>query len=891
VHLLMRRGIANVCLPLGILSALLGASAYCGSEVKQSEAVDFFERRVRPLLVEHCYECHRGVSAKGSLHLDSLAGLARGGVGGPALNVEERHASRLLSALRYESLEMPPRGKLPPEAIEVVANWANMLDADLISSWSEEPAALSETNSQQPNSPGGHWSLIPPEQPPPPEVKQLAWCRGDIDRFVLHKLESAGLTPAADAAPRDLVRRVTYDAIGLPPPAAQVAAFLADPSDQAYERIVDTLLASPQFGERWARLWLDLARYADTKGYVFQEHRSYKHAWKYRDWVVEAFNRDLPYDKFVVAQLAGEQTPDPPSVAPAAGFLTLGRRFLNNPHDIIDDRIDVITRGLLGMTVACARCHDHKYDPIPTADYYALYGIFASSEEQPHAELPPQLVDRPAPVEPVVFLRGNPGAPGPQVPRRFLTCVAKPAAPAFSHGSGRLELAQAIVDPKNPLTARVWVNRLWERLLGRGIVATTSDFGVRGAPPTHPELLDFLATRFIEQGWSTKKLLREILLSTSYRQATTPASATAQLAGNFDADNTLLWHAHRKRLDLEQFRDSLLAAAGTLDLTLGGAPVALTEASPASRRALYGLIDRQNLPAFFRTFDFANPNTHSAVRARTLSPHQALYLLNSPLVLDAACGLAARSVPPGAPSADPTAESPARIHRLFEFAFGRPPTTEEADAALQFVNAPSESAESVIPARSPWNYGWMRTDPVTERLEFINFPHFNGEQWRPGSEFPHPEFAFAQWTKQGGHPGRPSHPLALRFVSARSGLANISITLRHPHDQGDGVRLRVIAPTGQVLSEVSAHHGEELATAQLEGLIAGKPLDFIVDCRDADAYDTFELFVEVAICDALGKTVMHRSPDDFHGPEAPPLDRWQQLAQSLLMSNEFIFLE
>jgi hypothetical protein len=405
---------------------------------------------------------------------------------------------------------------------------------------------------------------------------------------------------------------------------------------------------------------------------VFTEDRNYPMAYKYRDWVIGAFNQDMPFDRFVVAQLAADKLDDP-SAAPAMGFLTLGRRFLNNKHDINDDRIDLITRGLMGLTTACARCHDHKFDPIPTADYYALYGVLASSKEVTPEDEPPMLEDAKRPVDQVVFLRGQPGNNGPHVSRHFLSCLVDGEPQPFTKGSGRLELAQAIASRGNPLTARVWVNRVWGHLFGRGLVGTPSDFGTRGDPPTHPELLDWLACTFMDDGWSTKDLIRRIVMSNAYRQA----SDACDDALAVDPENLLLWRMNRRRLDLEAFRDSLLNVAGRLDLTMGGPSVQLTEAPFPARRAVYGFIERQNLPAFFRTFDFANPNAHTPSRPQTASPQQALFLLNSPLVREQAHALAERTAG--------SSDDAKRVRALYRFALGRDPTGEETHDVLGFL--------------------------------------------------------------------------------------------------------------------------------------------------------------------------------------------------------------
>ncbi|MCA9236990.1 MAG: PSD1 domain-containing protein [Planctomycetales bacterium] len=868
-----------------------------------AEAAEFFERTVRPALAEHCYECHSGADddLQSELRLDTLAGLARGGAAGPAVvpgNVDE---SLLVSAVRYEAFEMPPAGQLPTPIADNLAKWVAMLDDGFAAAAEQLPVGESA-----PVQSGPHWSFVRPQavDPPPAPAGESV---GEIDRFVRAALRNANLAPAAAATPRDLLRRLHYDLTGLPPTAAETAAFEADPSDSAYEREVDRLLAAPQFGERWARFWLDLARYADTRGYVFQESRDYPNAWKYRDWVVGAFSGDMPYDKFIVAQLAGDQLEDP-AVAPASGFLTLGRRFLNNPHDIIDDRIDVVTRGLLGLTVACARCHDHKYDAIPTADYYSLYGVFASSAETAREDLPPALVDKPEPVTPVVFLRGNPGMPGPSVPRGFLTCLSTDGPRPFEHGSGRLELAQAIASPDNPLTARVWVNRVWAHLAGRGLAATPSDFGVRGEPPTHPELLDWLACRFIADGWSTKALIRRIVLSRTYRQSSAPAdNGSAALAENVDPENRLLWHARRKRLDLEAFRDSVLAAAGSLDLTVGGPPVSIVDDDAPPRRSLYGFIERQNLPAFFRTFDFANPNTHTAARAETLSPHQALYMLNSPLAMQAACQLAARSEaalrdgqaddPSGAGAISARAgdasfnETQARVAAMFQFALGRAATDAEIAKAAEFIAEGRDPLEDSPPTRNPWNYGWGAFDPQSQHVDFHALPHWTGDAWQGGPALPDPALGWVTWRAGGGHPGTPDHAAVLRYAAPAGGPCRIAGRLAHPAEQGDGVRLRLVSSRGSVLGEWAVHHGETLISVPDATLSAGDELYFLVDCQGGDAYDSFELSVEITATDPSAAPRVDRFADGFHGPLPPPLDRWQQLAQVLLMSNEFMYVD
>jgi hypothetical protein len=680
-----------------------------GGPTDAAEGIEFFETNIRPVLVERCYECHSGKAKvlQGGLRLDLADELRKGGDSGPAIVPSKPEESLLISALRYESLEMPPSGQLPDTVVADFVKWIALGAPD-----PRTGTTVDTPDAIPPKNPYSHWAYQRPQRPTVPDIAHSTWARSEIDRFVAAKLEAVGLAPSSQASPRALLRRLYYDLTGLPPTAKELAEFEADPSDARYEATVDWLLDSPRYGERWARHWLDIARYADTKGYLFEEDRNYKHAYKFRDWVIASFTSDRPYDEFIIAQLAADQM-NGPDCAPAMGFLTLGRRFLNNRHDIINDRIDVVTRGLMGLTVACARCHDHKYDPISAGDYYALYGVFASSEEKPREDSPPILVEAKRVVDPVIFLRGSPGNRGPKVDRRFLTCLAPENDPkAFQHGSGRRELAQAIASRENPLTARVWVNRVWGHLFGRGLVVTPSDFGSRGSPPTHPELLDWLACELMAPAsgypsWSTKQLIRRIVLSCTYRQASDERADCAVV----DPENLLLWRANRRRLDLESLRDSVLAAAGRLDETLGGPSVTLTAAPFPTRRAVYGFIERQNLPAFFRTFDFANPNTHTPERPQTVAPQQALFLMNSPFVIEQAVHLAARTAnaSEGAAAENDSAKA-ARISLLFQHALGREPTSEEAADALAFLR--SGQSPQPLPSETPAISRWEQLAQV-----------------------------------------------------------------------------------------------------------------------------------------------------------------------------------
>jgi hypothetical protein len=882
--------------PLLTVAVLLAAGP---AAARSDDGVAFFEKKIRPVLVEHCVRCHsdQGKSPKGGLRVDTRAGLRKGGDSGPALVPGKPQQSLLLKALRYsdESLRMPPRGKLPDAVVRDFERWI-ALGAPDPRTGSSGPAVVGSQAAR------GHWAFQPIHRPALPAVKDAAWPRTPVDRFLLARLEAKDLTPSPQADRRTLIRRLYFDLLGLPPAMEAVDAFLADARPDAYERLVDRLLASPAYGERWGRHWLDVARYADTKDGVlmYGDDRVRPYAYTYRDYVIRAFNEDLPLDRFVHEQLAADRVAprEEPWRLAAMGFLTLGRMFDNNVHDILDDRIDVVTRGLLGLTVSCARCHDHKYDPIPQADYYSLYGVFAGSEaplELPLLEpvaanparaafekkaaakrqalrafldsqytlllktarervadylvraattkpdpletaifflslapddLRPQIVARwrlllerraraddpvfgpwhdlmrlsePFPAadvetlrstwkrrpagtgkgqlnplvlaalqkaplarradvarayggllrdignkaddparrqllalvagpdspgyfprkrtreymsrgekdsfggkvqeldrlavqagdaappramvlvdaeevtEPRVFVRGDPSRPGPRVPRQFLRVVAGEQRSPFHTGSGRLDLARAITAGDNPLTARVLVNRVWMHHFGEPLVDSPSDFGLRTAPPTHPELLDHLARELIEGGWSLKRLHRTLLLSSVYRQASRDRLDCRRL----DPDNRLLWRMNRRRLEFEAMRDSLLAVARRLDTRMFGRPVNVAGDPGNRRRTVYGLVDRQDLPGVFRAFDFAAPDSSVERRPRTTVPQQALFGMNSPFVLEQARALAARvgSEPEGA----------RRVEALYRVVLARRPTQAETRLALDFV--------------------------------------------------------------------------------------------------------------------------------------------------------------------------------------------------------------
>jgi mono/diheme cytochrome c family protein len=667
--------------------------------------VEFFEKQVRPLLAESCQGCHGPDKHKGGLRLDSRDAVLAGGDSGPAVVPGDPEKSRLVHAVRYGDarLHMPPKEKLTPEQVAVLTAWVKMG-----APWPEAAAvrtAAPTSTFKVTAKDREFWSFRPVREPPVPAVRDRDWVRSPIDSFVLAKLEEQGLKPVAPADKRMLIRRATFDLIGLPPTPEEIDAFLADDSPEAFARVVDRLLASPHYGERWGRHWLDVARYGEDQAHTFQA-RKYPDGYRYRDWVVKAFNADLPYDEFVREQIAGDllDGPDRADRLAATGFFALGPVYYGKATaDELDDRVDTLTRGFLGLTVACARCHDHKFDPIPTRDYYSLAGVFAGTDYREYVLTPEGGIDDKASADPTdkmardkkkdeprkpvlhalvegakpanmrVHVRGNPANLGEEAPRRFLAVLAGDDPPPFTKGSGRLELAQAIASKDNPLTARVMVNRIWMHHFGRGIVGTPSNFGSLGERPTHPELLDYLAARFVADGWSVKKLHRAIMLSATYQLS----SRYDERNAGVDADNRLLWRMNRRRLEVEPWRDAMLAAAGNLDPKLGGPSLDLS-APDNRRRTLYGAVSRHNLDPLLRLYDFPDPNLTSDRRPVTSVPLQQLFVLNSDFMARQSKALAARLK-----ALEP--EDEARIRRAFLLLYGRPPTDREVRLGKAFL--------------------------------------------------------------------------------------------------------------------------------------------------------------------------------------------------------------
>lgn len=763
----LRIGFRNRVVPaagvgLGVWFAIsagwLASAGEPAGKISSAQA-DFFEAKVRPVLASHCVECHGSEKHKSGLRLDSREAALKGGETGPAIVPGKPEESLLIEAVGYDgSVQMPPRGKLAKDEISALTDWVKQG-----APW-PEPRPDVAIRTARPATPAGSkitakdrdfWSFRPVRDTTPPKVNDGDWPRSGIDRFILAKLEANGLEPSPQADKRTLIRRVTFDLTGLPPSPEEIDAFLQDESSEAFGRVVDRLLASPRYGERWGRRWLDVARYGEDQAHSFQP-RLYPFGYRYRDWLVQALNRDMPYDRFLLEQIAGDLLEEPgrQERLPALGFFALGPVYYGDPKklDQYDDRIDTLTRGVLGLTVACARCHDHKYDPIPTTDYYALAGVFASTEyvEAPAApreqveaydkaqaaiqaktqeiraflkseadrlklKLPKNQIEKALPAEsrkkaaalrkelaqlekkappkyPVihslgeaskptnmhVLIRGNSEAPGAEVPRRFLSVLGGEREPFPSSGSGRLELARAIASPENPLTARVLVNRVWQHHFGRGLVATPSNFGALGERPSHPELLDWLAGRFVAGGWSLKALHREILLSSTYQQI----SRFDARAHEKDPDNRLLWRMNRRRLEVEAWRDAMLAVSGRLDSRLGGPSVSLE--SPANhRRTYYAAISRHDLAPLLRLFDFPDPNITSGERVQTTVPLQQLFVLNDEFIVEAARALATRLTTTSQAGEDEAA----RIRRAYVWLYGRPADEREIQLGLAFLKA------------------------------------------------------------------------------------------------------------------------------------------------------------------------------------------------------------
>lgn len=799
---------------------LIGLVCFRTAAAQQTETppaakdLEFFETKIRPVLVQHCYKCHSvsGKKSEGGLLLDSRAGIRQGGDRGPAIVPGDTAKSILLDAILHADadLKMPPKKeRLPKEVLNDFTAWIRMGAPD-----PREKAAAGLSGPVDIATGRKFWSLQPPKSHPLPLVKKKDWPTHKLDHFILAKLEAAGLLPNADAEPATLLRRLHFDLVGLPPSPAATQTFLSAVHSEGIqpvlEREVDTLLATPQFGEHWGRHWLDVARFAESSGK--EANMAFPYAWRYRDYVIDAVNANIPFDRFLTEQIAGDLLPaeddaERARLLIATGFLALGPKNLDEADaqqfvaDVMDEQIDTVTRAVLANSVACARCHDHKFDPFTMQDYYALKGIFASTRTyfgtyvtptnrlggdplplprganlpifhaghtpQHVAHLKKQLADlrkesadgmaavmraaqkgedtekvftltqalrifwtsggiegqlekvddegKPLPlamgvldaekIGPARMLdRGDIKKPGDRVPRALPAVF--PISESFPIGarqSGRLELAQFLTHADQPLTARVQANRVWRHLFGAGLVRTVDNFGMSGERPSHPELLDELAIQFRDGGWSLKKLVREIVLSRTYRQASTFNAA----AFRTDPENRLWWRASKRRLTAEEIRDAMLVSAGELNLArpdaslvgkvIGDGPISLLglnsklpgDLDGSKHRSVYLPVLRDRLPDILDLFDFAEPSLVTGDRETTNVPVQALYLMNSSFVRERASTLAARLVK----EVDNVDDRPARA---FELCFGRAPDVAEAKLAAEFFAAGEKEVQQKL---------------------------------------------------------------------------------------------------------------------------------------------------------------------------------------------------
>lgn len=678
----------------------------------------FFESKIRPLLVQYCYDCHGPDSGKGEadLRLDSLEGFVKGGKSGPALVAGQPSQSLVMLAVKHDgAVAMPPKKKLAHQEIDLLAKWIVMGAPWPGAKAVSEPTHSAETPHRWSDEARQFWAFQPVRSVSLPDVKEKSWPLTPIDRFILARLEAASLRPAPQADKRTLIRRVTIDLLGVPPTVAEVDAFMNDETPEAFEHVVIRLLDSPLYGERWGRHWLDVARYADSNG--MDDNLAYTDAWRYRDYVIASFNADKPFDRFVQEQLAGDllardESSKRDELTIATGFLSIGPKMLAEDDpvkqqlDIVDEQLDTTCRVFMGLTMGCVRCHDHKFDPLSMHDYYAMAGIFSGTqtmvsfrvdskwnttglgdsqaafrledlkqiidrhdnalvngnttamsadERTAHATLLNKAYQEYAAIPKAmsiaegtgrdieIRLRGNHLTRGAVAARGFPTIMEQVPSPTIQGtGSGRLEMARWMTSKQHPLTSRVIVNRVWRWHFGQGLVASVDNFGKLGEPPSHPELLDWMANQFVADGWSFKKLHRQILLSRTWQMNT----AWNEHAAQVDPQNRLLWRMPRRRMDAEVVRDSLLAVSGQLDTTVGGAPMSTTpfqnlslggasrkpELYQSNRRSVYLPVLRGSVYDAFQAFDFPDPAVLNGDRMTTTVASQALFMLNGSLV-------------------------------------------------------------------------------------------------------------------------------------------------------------------------------------------------------------------------------------------------------------------
>lgn len=912
------------------------------------------------------------------------------------------------------------------------------------------------------------------------------WVKTDIDRYILRKQLGLSLTPSPEAEKSILIKRAYYALTGLPPTYEEVERFINDNSPDSYEKLIDKLLASKSYGEKWGRHWLDLVRFADTQGFLAGgRDTTYPFSYTFRDYVIRSFNEDKPYNEFIMQHLAADKMDlkDKRDLA-GLGFLTTGERFLNKKHEIVNDQIDVTTQAFLGLTVSCARCHDHKFDPIPTADYYSMFGIFSSIEEPALDELPvigessnprlyaeykselekrekaiadaeqgfrdkiekewklvahdyvthiietiggnknlpkidsmgnqfrkrlirdfmvymtrskaakgpvfrllvssardrktfgrqlekelsakdlnpniknvltskqiktyeqflkefailvqeaakepekyPQIHeyvygksfkkilnagnvtrfisnaedkaynklknklkehfrspgaparamvvrDKASPTNQYVFLRGNPSGRGPNVPRRFLQILStEKAHEKFTDGSGRLELAEAIADKKNPLTARVIVNRVWQWHFGTGIVNTPSNFGLLGARPTHPELLDYLADWFMENGWSFKKLHKHIMMSAVYRQKSVNRPDMAEI----DGANTFLWKMNNRRVQWEELRDSIIAKTGQLK-DYSGPPVIMMKDKYQPYRTVYGFIDRNNVPAAYKSFDFPSALVTCEMRATTIVPQQGLFLLNSNFIMKSSqmitSGLKAKG-------------KEERIAELFKNIYSRKPAPEEVKFCLDYLaEAERTFKEKAVPE---WIFGYATLTDDKMLKDFVRFKFFNKSRWQVSQHFPDKQVGYAMLSDKGGHPGK-TKAVVRRCRIHKDGQLSIKGAVKHKNDKGNGVRV-VILHNGTLMGEWDCKTQTISTNCENIDVKAGDIIDMVVDAKSNPTSDSFEWPLEMQL-KSNSKVEEFSTVDSFFDKKTVrDYSSWEGLAQVLMMSNEFLYVD
>lgn len=1079
-----------------LITVLTGS--LCGQQAQDNsddrEKITFFEESVRPILIKNCVQCHGQKKQESGLRVDQIESMLKGGDTGPALIPDTPDESLIVDAIEYSSgLEMPPSKKLSDHEISAIKKWIR--DG---AHWPKTTAPKKSRNWSQ------HWAFRTVRATEPPKITAKGYrIQNEIDQFIAKRLIDLKLPQSNAADDFTFVRRAYYDLHGLGPTFEQANKFIQDQRPDRIQRLLDELLKAPRYGEMQARNWMDVARYADNKGYVFFEDKNYPWAFTYRDWLIRAFNEDMPYDQFIVNQLAADYAKSAQANLPALGFLTVGAKFANNVHDQIDDRIDVVMRGLMGLTVSCARCHDHKFDPVPQADYYSLYGVFRSCyepmvlptfEREPahkeyidyknglenrlkdldsfvvkqrnltidgarkriaeylmavhkrrhhpstenfmtitdkgsiipkvisryesylnqakkennsiwrvwhiyseldddsfktnaskaakeiaglpkssihpivlsrfHSLIPkdmnevaliygeifreiagqyeknatnltedqkaladvlygndspaslPRIMgwgfldlipDRPTQAEyqklvkevesfcksgahappramvlldaddlyePFIFLRGNPNRKGKSVKRQFLTSIPnteKIKTEFPDNQSGRLQLAHSIASKDNPLTARVIVNRIWRQHFGTGIVATPSDFGVQGVPPTHPQLLDWLANWFMDNDWSIKKLHRLIMTSETYRQSSLENDQQKQI----DPGNKYYSRVNRRRVEFEPMRDSLLSVTGTLTRKIGGKSFNLFSGF-TPRRSLYGFIDRMDVPGVLRSFDFPEASATSAQREQTTVPAQALFFLNHDLVNQCAEKVLQR------PDVLSAKQNEDKIIALYRCVFSRNPSAVELELAKRYLR------ENKTQTPNAWKYGYGSCDENANRVsEFGELKHFTGTRWQGGPALPDPKLNWVYHKKGESHPGASMKLCAVRrWIAPNACTIQIAGLLKHEPTQGNGVRSRIISSRGGVLGTWTVHNSQAETSVDQTDVIKGDTIDFVSDFKGDISHDQHLWSIKIS---TQGKNNFEwDSMKQFKGKQN---SKWVSYVHALLMTNEFVFID